>query len=394
MTDSEPSPLDPHQITADQVYDFIIIGAGIAGASVAANLAKAGASILILEAESQAGYHSTGRSAAMYVPSYGPPLVRALTRASSAFFQNPPADITEYELLNQRDILIIGTKAQQKQRQDFLAEMQDVPDLAECAIDHIATLQPLLRPDYASFGIIDRSGSEIDVSSLHNGFLRAMKAHGGSIQTNAEILALNHHNGIWHIKSKAGDFRTKTIINAAGAWADEIAKYAGIRPIGLVPKRRTALLIEPPHHCELTTMPMTIDIDEDFYLKPEASQLLISPANEDPTMPCDAQADEMDIAICIDRIERAFDLTITRLAAKWAGLRSFVSDKEPVVGFADNDPNTGFFWLAGQGGYGIQTSPALGMMAANLAMQTALPNSLIAQHISPDSLSPERFGQR
>lgn len=375
-------------IDKTEIYDFIIIGAGIAGASVAAFLAPE-AKICVLETESQAGYHATGRSAAMYVPAYGPPVIRMLTRASGPFFRNPPEGFSETPLLSPRDILLIAQTNQEAQLTQFQADMEEAQNLVAVSADEIRARQPLLRIGYASKGLIDPTGSDIDVHALHRGFLRQMRHHGGRLFTDSQVCGLSREKGIWHIALKDRILQARAIINAAGAWADQIADIAGAETIGLVPKRRTALLIDPPADVDLTTMPMTIDIEEAFYLKPEARQILISPANEDPMPACDAQADEMDIAICVDRIERAFDLKLRRFQAKWAGLRSFVADKEPVVGYSDKVE--GFFWLAGQGGYGIQSSPALGQLAAALALGQPVPDDIAAQGIAPQMLHPARL---
>ena len=375
-------------INNTQIYDFIIIGAGIAGASIGASLAPQ-AHICMVEAESQAGYHATGRSAAMYVPAYGPPAIRMLTRASGAFFHHPPKGFSETPLLRPRDILLIARDDQEPQLAQFQNEMEDAQTLVSVSSESLPSHQPLLRAGYATKGLIDPTGSDIDVHSLHRGFLRQIRHHGGVIHTHCQVTNLQRHKGIWHVSLKDDILKARVIINAAGAWAEEIGQMAGAERIGLVPKRRSALLIDPPEGVDLATMPMTMDIDEAFYLKPEAGQLLISPANEDPMMPCDAQPDEMDIAICIDRIERAFKLTINRFASKWAGLRSFVPDKEPVVGYSEKAE--GFFWLAGQGGYGIQSSPALAELGAALALENAVPETISATGLTATTLHPSRL---
>ena len=375
-------------IDNEEIYDFIIIGAGIAGASIAAALAPE-ARICVIEAEAQAGYHATGRSAAMYVPAYGPAAIRMLTRASSSFFHEPPEGFAQSPLLSKRDILLIATKEQEAQLSQFQAEMEEAQQLIPVASDELLNHQPLLRKGYATKALIDPTGSDIDVNSLHRGFLKQMKLHGGTMMTNAQAHSLERKDGLWHVRLKEKVIYAANLINAAGAWAEEIGQMAGAEMIGLVPKRRSAVLIAPPATIDLSSMPMTIDIDEAFYLKPEAGQILISPANEDPMPPCDVQADEMDIALCIDRIERAFDLTIRRFDAKWAGLRSFVADKEPVVGYSDKID--GFFWLAGQGGYGIQSSPALGQFAAALALGNAIPQPIAATGLTSQMLHPARL---
>lgn len=369
-------------------YDFVVIGAGIAGASVAAELA-ADADVLLLEAESQPGYHSTGRSAAMYVPAYGPPAIRALTRASGPFFQSPPDGFSETPLLHQRNILMIAREDQRDATAEFIADAGGDVALQMVEGDGLAAVQPLLRSGYARHGVIDSSGSEIDVNALHRGFLRLMKSRGGRLVTGRPVATLRRAAGIWHISAGDRELRTPVIINAAGAWADEIGRMAGAEVIGLVPKRRTAVMIAAPPDIDSDRMPMTIDMEEGFYLKPESGQFLVSPANEDPMPPCDVQPDELDVAICLDRIERAFDMPISRPQSKWAGLRSFVADKTPVAGFSD--VVDGFFWLAGQGGYGIQTSPALARVAACLAQRMALPSDIVAEGVNVDMLVPARL---
>ena len=372
----------------DPLHDFIVIGAGIAGASVAASLAPEG-SLCLIEAEAQAGYHATGRSAAMYVPGYGPKAVRMLTRASAAFFQNPPDGFSEAPLLSARDILLIATSAQEQALSDFTTEVESAKQMVPVEGAQLQSHQPLLREGYATKGLIDPTGSDIDVNALHHGFLRQMKQAGGVLKTNLAITSLTRKDGLWTAHHKAGAIRGKTIINAAGAWAETVGQMAGAEPIGLVPKRRTALIINADPSLDLKAMPMTIDVDERFYLKPEAGQILISPANEDPMAPCDAQPDEMDIAICIDRIQRAFTLDIKRFDAKWAGLRSFVHDKEPVAGFSELAED--FFWLAGQGGYGIQSSPALARLAAALVLGQPVPEDIKAAGLQPEMLHPARL---
>ena len=370
------------------IYDFLVIGAGIAGASVSAFLAGE-SSMCILEAESQPGYHATGRSAALYVPGYGPPAVRLLTRASGPFFNAPPAGFADRPLLSKRSILLIATTAQQKRLVQFRQEVEAADSMTWLGPEEVGRYQPLLKEGYVSEALLDETGSDIDIASLHRGFLRQARAQGADLKTNTALMGLKRESGIWMAETSQGVIRAHTLINAAGAWADEIGQMAGAEKINLVPKRRTALLIEADDALDLTHMPMTIDVDETFYLKPESGQLLISPANEDPMPPSDVQPDEFDIALCVDRIERAFHLNIKAIKYKWAGLRSFVTDKEPVVGYSDQCE--GFFWLAGQGGYGIQTSPAMGQLAAALALGRDLPEALANSEFSADMVHPSRL---
>jgi len=217
--------------------------------------------------------------------------------------------------------------------------------------------QPLLRAGYATGAMLDRSGQDIDVSALHQGYLKALRRAGGILLTDSPVSGVQRLSGIWQVTAGREHYSAPVVINAAGAWADKVGALAGAETIGLIPKRRTALMIASPQASKTDPLPLTVDIEEQFYLKPDAGRLLISPANQDPEEPSDVQPDELDVAICIDRIERAFDLSVRRVENKWAGLRNFVTDKSPVVGWSDQAE--GFFWLAGQGGYGIQTAPAL-----------------------------------
>lgn len=372
----------------EQIFDFVVIGAGIAGASVAYELADSG-SVMLLERESMPGYHSTGRSAALYAPIYGPAPIRALTRASGAFFQTPPNGFCDADLLSPRDVVMIGRSDQKPHIDEFLAETVDAPGITQLTQTEVTQYNPMIRAGYAAHGVLDRSGSDIDVNGLHRGFLRAAKQRGAALTINAEVTACSRNGDVWVVATKQGTVRGNILINAAGAWAEQIGQMAGAGPIGLTPKRRSAIMVDAPDSVSLDTMPMTIDIEEDFYIKPDAGQLLLSPANEDPMEPCDAQPDEMDIAICVDRIERAFDISIRRINSKWAGLRSFVADKSPVVGFSHEVD--GFMWLAGQGGYGVQSSPAMGRVAAAIAQGVDIPADIIAHGFRPESITIDRL---
>ncbi len=370
-------------------YDFAIIGAGIAGASVAAELAQS-ASVLLLERESQPGYHTTGRSAARFEPGYGPQPIRALTRASIGFYNAPPQGFATAPLLSQRDAVMVATRDQLPEVDAMIADLSGEIEVSRMTAEEVQASHPLLRPGYAAAGVLDRSGSDIDVNALHQGYLRHLRTFGGTLQTKTEVLGLHRKDAVWTIETNTGPILAQTVINAAGAWADLIGQMAGAEHIGLIPKRRTALIVDAPDGVAVDHLPLVADIEEKFYMKSDAGRLLISPANEDPSDPCDAQPDEMDIAYCIDRIQTAFDLDIRRIANKWAGLRSFVADKSPVVGYSDQAE--GFFWLAGQGGYGIQSAPALSRYAAALALKQPAPADILAQGLNPASLSPTRPG--
>ena len=369
--------------------DVIVIGAGIAGASVAANLSES-CTVILAEMESQPGYHTTGRSAAVFAPSYGPAGVRALTRASRAFYDAPPAGFCDAPLLTPREILMIARDDQgaaldaliETASRDTAVERLDASGLQ----DH----QPLLRSGYATAGMLDRGGQDIDVAALHQGYLRLFKKGGGTLLRNAEVLSLRPDSTGWTADTKAGTLKAPVVVNAAGAWADRIGELAGAETIGLKPKRRTAMMVPEPAGFTRRDAPITIDIEEQFYLKPDAGRLLLSPADETPSNPCDAQPDEMDVAICADRIMTAFELDIRRIENKWAGLRSFVADKEPVIGFSTQAE--GFFWMAGQGGYGIQTAPAAGRLASALVQGKPVPEDLIDHGFDQTLVASNRTG--
>lgn len=371
-----------------QTSDVLIIGGGIAGASAAAFVSEE-KSVTLLEREAQAGYHTTGRSAAIYAPSYGPGPIRALTLASGAFFNAPPAGFSDVALLAPRGILMIATDTQGLALDALFAEVGGLSSVRLLEGGQVVAMNPLLRPDYPARGLYDSNGQDIDVNALHTGFLRQMRANGGTLITNAGVTAIHREKGLWHVETPAGRFAAPVLINAAGAWADELATMAGLAPVGLVPKRRTVAIIPVPQQPETGHLPITVDIDEAFYLKPDAGRLLISPADETPSEPCDAQPEELDVAIAVDRIETAFDLSVRRIENKWAGLRSFVADKSPVIGCRPGED--GFFWLAGQGGYGIQTSPAIGRLVAALIAERPVPDELTAHGVRLEDLRPDRF---
>lgn len=366
----------------------VVIGAGMAGASVAAELA-AHAHVTLLEMESQPGYHTTGRSAALYAASYGSPAVRAITRASRAFFDDPGAGFAETPLLQPRGAMFIARADQRAALKALRTELADEP--AVVALDATAALQlcPLLRSDYVAAALLDHSAMDIDVHALHQGYLKRLKAHAGAAVMRAEVTALRHEGGLWHVETAAGQWQADVVVNAAGAWAEGVGEMAGAAPIGLVPKRRTAMTVAVPQGLDVQASPAVIDCEEQFYLRPEAGKLLLSPADETPSPPCDAQAEELDVAIAVDRIATAFDLQVRRIESKWAGLRSFVADKSPVCGFDRAVP--AFFWFAGQGGYGIQMAPALARIGAAWVLGRETPADVLDQGLVVAAIRPERL---
>jgi len=371
-------------------YRFAIVGAGIAGASAGYHLAAAGPTLLI-ERESQPGYHSTGRSAALYTETYGNRAIRAITIASRPFFENPPPGFTEHPLLTPRGTMVVARADQGEKLAAALAESRAIqPAVRGIGLEEALVLCPALKRDYVASAFYEEDARDMDVHAIHQGFLKGFRAAGGTLVCDAEVRALARAGNGWRIETRAGVFTADVVVNAAGAWADVLARLAGAKRVGLVPKRRTAFTFDPPAGSDFRRWPAVIDVDEQFYFKPDAGQLLASPADETPVEPQDIQPEELDIAICIDRCEQAATLGIRRVARKWAGLRSFVKDKTPVAGFAPDAP--GFFWLAGQGGYGIMTSPAMGRIAAALVQGKPMPADLAALGVAAADLAPARLG--
>ncbi|MSP49940.1 MAG: FAD-binding oxidoreductase [Alphaproteobacteria bacterium] len=371
-----------------ETADFIVIGAGIAGASAAYELAS-DSRVIVLERESQPGYHTTGRSAALFTETYGNRAIRAITGASRAFFETPPRGFSEHPLLTPRGTLLIGRADQEASLALALAEGQRTLDaVSMIGGDELAAKVPFLKPGYAKAAVWEPDARDMDVHAIHQGFLKGLRARGGKVVTDAEVMGLAV-DGDWWVETRAGIFKAPVVINAAGAWADVVAHMAGAKAVGLVPKRRTAFTFDVPAGVAVEKVPAVIDVDETWYIKPEAGRLLGSPADETPSEPCDAQPEELDLAIAVDRIEQALAFGVGRLHSKWAGLRSFVADKSMVAGFAKKTP--GFFWLAGQGGYGIQTSPGMARIAADLARGRSLPQDIADRGLDAADLSPNRL---
>lgn len=372
-------------------YDFIVVGGGIAGASAGYAL-SADAKVLVIERESQPGYHSTGRSAALFVQTHGPDVIRALARGSKPFFLDPPAGFAEYPMLTPRGMMVIGRADQEAAlERSFRESSRHIGGVRRLEAREARAMVPVLREDYLAGAVLDPEAMDIDVHTVHWGYLRGMRARGGALVTDAELLALERNSGIWTAHTSAGDFAAPVVIDAAGAWCDMVGTMAGAKPVGLVPKRRTAFIFQPPAGATISKWPSVIDVGEMFYFKPDAGRLLASPADQTPIEPCDVQPDDLDVALAVDRIQRAAALPVTHIERKWAGLRSFVADGCPVAGY---DPEVaGFFWLTGQGGYGIETSPAMGRLCASLALRRGVPADLADSGVTEAALSPARFGR-
>lgn len=370
-------------------FDFVVVGAGMAGASCAYFLADEG-SVMVLEMESQPGYHTTGRSAALFAETYGNAAIRGLTSGGRNFLTSPPDGFSDNPLLTPRGVLFVG-RADQSTALDEAFKAGDglSESLQRLSPSEVGELVPVFRDGYLTGGVYDSSAMDMDVNALHQGFLRGARAQGAELMQNARVEALARQDGSWRISTSDGQISAKVVINAAGAWCDEVADLAGANRVGLVPKRRTALLVDGPADLPFADWPAFVDADEQFYARPESGALLASPADETPMEPCDVQPEELDIAIAIDRLQTATTLEVKRVIRSWAGLRSFVGDKTPVVGF---DPVVGgFFWLAGQGGYGIQTAPSMGRVSAALAAGGEVPDDLEKIGVKASDLSPGRF---
>jgi D-arginine dehydrogenase len=372
---------------ASEAFDYLVVGSGIAGAGAAYELSD-GARVLLLEREDAHGYHTTGRSAALYSEAYGNAVIRGLTRASRPFFEGPPEGFAAHPLLGPRGCLYLGRPDQAEALAALLAAEPEA--LRPVTREEVLALVPALRPEYVGSGLLEAAAMDADVEAIHHGFLRGAKARGAEIRLGQEIVAIAPSGAGYAVRTASGEsFETRVLVNAAGAWADQVAELAGVRPIGLQPMRRTAMIIDGPPGADVRVWPMVIDADEDFYFKPDAGRLLASPADETPVAPHDAWADEMDVAICIERVQTAADIPVQRIIRSWAGLRSFVADRSPVFGFDAQAPS--FFWLAGQGGYGVQTAPAAARAAAALARRQPLPDDIAAEGVTIEALSPARL---
>jgi D-arginine dehydrogenase len=376
----------------DTTWDVVVVGAGMAGASVGWQLAQAGQRVLLLERESQPGYHTTGRSAALFEEHYGPEQVQALTRASRAFYEHPPAGFVDTPILHPRGVMYVGTAAHKSLIDAAYAEaVEHSPDAQRLDGDALRAIVPVLNASIVD-GFVDDGARDIDVNALHQGFLRGLHHAHGELWCNAEVTALTHDGNTrrWSITLADGrSVQTAIVVNAAGAWADGIGELAGARAIGLVPARRSAFTFAVPEGMDATHWPAVISADESFYFKPDAGQLLGSPANADATYPHDVQPEEEDIATGIWNIEQATTLQIRRPSHTWAGLRSFVADGEMVIGWDDSVPN--LFWVAAQGGYGIQSAAAYSLLARNLLLDEPIDESLLDQGVRLEALEPVRL---
>jgi len=370
-------------------YDFAVIGAGIAGASVSYEL-QAHGSVLLLERERLPGHHTTGRSAAFLVESYGNAVVRRLTRGGRRFLEKPPDGFAPHPLVHPKPVVWIAREDQRKSLAAALAGGRESgADIHEVDPVRARELCPALRDGYVAGAVVEPNAMSIDVAGLLDAFLRGLRQRGGEIVTRAEVTRIARVGDDWELEAAERRFRAGVVVNAAGAWCDAVGRMAGARPVGLRPLRRTIITFDPPPGSDIRTWPCVIDADEQFYIKPEGAQLLASPCDETPSEPCDAVAEDLQVALAVDRVQRATSVEIEHIRRRWAGLRSFVEDRSPVIGVDPDLP--GFFWLAGQGGFGIMTSPAAARAAAALIVDGSLPEDLSARGLTPEQLSPARL---
>jgi D-arginine dehydrogenase len=369
--------------------DVLIIGGGIAGAGAAYEIA-AFASVIVLEREPHCGYHSTGRSAASFTENYGGAVIRRLAIASRGFLRDPPAGFCDHPLLAPRGIITIARADQLAMLEAQLGQARAlVPSIERMEAAAAIARVPVLRRDYVAGAILEPNSKDLDVHGLHQGFLRAAKSRGARIVVNANVQGIERSAGRWTVTTPAGIFCAPLLVDAAGAWADRIAALAGVRPLGLLPKRRTAFNLPAPPGMEIKEWPMVVDVAEEFYFKPDAGQLLASPADATPCEPADAYPEDLDVAVGVERLERATTLNVQRVSRAWAGLRTFACDGAPVVG--PDGAVEGFFWLAAHGGYGIKTSPALSRACASLIRDRRLPDDLLQLGIAASDLWPDRL---
>jgi D-arginine dehydrogenase len=371
-----------------QTADFIVIGGGIAGVSVAYELCGHG-SVIVLEAESATGYHSTGRSAAVMSENYGPTHWSRLVTASRAFLEQPPEGFTETRLVLPRGALFLALEHEQSALRAQAAELARRNAVHELmtAKDALAFC-PVIRDDKFALALYEPDCKDIDTDAVMSGYIRAIRNRGGRIVTSARVTGLTQENAAWRIKTAAGEFSAGIVVNASGGWVQEIARMVGIGYRNVVPFRRTAVTFDPPAGSDVSTWPMTFDVAETFYFKPDAGRIMVSPVDMEPTAPCDAQADELETAIAIDRIETFTTMEVKSVKHRWGGLRTFAPDHQPVIGADPEAPN--FIWLAGQGGNGVMGGPAAARLAASIALGMPIPQDIAALGITADDVSPSR----
>ncbi len=372
--------------------DFLIVGGGIAGLSAAARLARHG-KVIVLEGEEALGYHSSGRSVSYSHFGIGNAAVRGLTAWSRSFFERPPEGFCASPLCRTAPSLYFATEAMLPALDALDAEMARFTDATRpVEAAEMAELCPVLRTgaDAAVRGIFDPSAVKLDTDVLLQAFARETRAAGGEVLTGRRAAAVDPRGEGWRVDTLGGEaFAAPVLINAAGAWADQLAAMAGVAPIGIAPKRRTIIAVDPPAGVDASRWPFVHTAAGDFYMLPEAGQILASPVDEVEDEACDAQPEEYDVALAAFRLEQYTTLAVSRIAHRWAGLRSFVADRTPTAGFDSRAP--GFFWLVGQGGYGLQTAPAMAAIVEALAAGAPWPEGLAELGVTAAEIEPGRL---
>ena len=368
--------------------EFLVIGAGIAGASVAYELSEH-AKVILLEAETSTGYHSTGRSAAVMSENYGPHLWSRLVTASRSFLESPPLGFSEVPLVLPRGAMFLA----KDHEQDKLRSQADELLRRKAKIELLTAQEalrycPVIKFDEFALALYEPDCKDIDTDALMTGYLKGLRARGGAVVTGARVEQLERVGGRWTATTARGSFDAPIVINAAGGWVQEVAKVAGLGDRNVVPFRRTAVTFDPPGGSDIGAWPMTFDVAETFYFKPEAGRIMVSPIDMEPSQPCDAQADELEVAIAIDRIQKYTTMEVRTVAHKWGGLRTFAPDHEPVIG-ADPEESS-FIWLAGQGGNGVMAGAAAARLAASLALGKGVPDDIAALGITAEAVSAAR----
>ncbi|WP_421591011.1 NAD(P)/FAD-dependent oxidoreductase [Shinella sp. M27] len=372
-----------------QTFDIAIIGGGIAGISLAYFLSPH-RSVVVLEREDALGYHSTGRSAAEFTLRDNAPLVNALARASHAFLMEPPAGFADVPLLIERGSIILGTEDKATLVRERFEQAKALGIAVEW-LDEATMLSraPMLKPSYAAAAYFDPDYWDIEVDALLQAYARYARRHGAQILEKRQLTGARRVGNQWLVETNEETIAAGTVVNAAGGWADTVASLCGVTPMGIVPHRRTAITVDLPEGIDASRLPEINEVEEIFYFKPEGGRLLASPADATPCEAADVQPEELDVAYAAHYVEEATTLNVRRIFKSWAGLRSFSADRLPVIGLARDAEN--FFWLAGQGGYGILTSPALGSLAAALLTESPVPEPLAREGIGADTFSPARF---
>jgi D-arginine dehydrogenase len=371
--------------------DFIVIGGGIAGLSAAAALASHGRAV-VLEAEEAVGYHSSGRSATFAHYGIGDRAVRGLTSFSRSFFLDPPDGLAEVPIARAAGALFIAREEMLPALDALETEMRRFTDTTSRVGEaEMRSICPILKTGAGAVvaGVLDSGGLKLDADALLQGYARQLRARGGEVRTGARVSGLRRAGTDWEVEAGGERFSATVVVNAAGAWADRIAEMARVRPLGLAPRRRTIIVIDPPAEPDVSAWPFIKTATDEFYMLPEAGRLMASPVDEVPDYPCDAQPEEYDLALAAWRLEEYTSLSVSRIAHRWAGLRTFTADRVPTAGFAPDAP--GFFWLAGQGGYGLQTAPAMAAIAENLVTGRDWPSDLTELGVAPEQILPERL---